>query len=197
MASMKGTIKRLVSDKGFGFIAAGDGNDTSSTSRRAREWRSTTCAKDRRSRSRAARVRRVRGRRTSGSRRRRPAPPFRQSVYFDHLTPRQVSGTFGASHAPLRTAPQLLRAVPAFVCTGNHSVAPPNGGLYMRRVSFFVAACWPLERPRRPGRRVWWSARTPSSSPALPLARPWGRCSVEKRGSAPIRSTSISRAARC
>jgi len=25
MASMSGTIKRLVSDKGFGFIAAGDG----------------------------------------------------------------------------------------------------------------------------------------------------------------------------
>ena len=25
MASLKGTIKRLVSDKGFGFIAAGDG----------------------------------------------------------------------------------------------------------------------------------------------------------------------------
>src|SRR4051812_33335019 len=27
MASIKGTIKRLVSDKGFGFIAAGDGNE--------------------------------------------------------------------------------------------------------------------------------------------------------------------------
>ena len=27
MASTKGTIKRLVSDKGFGFIAAGDGNE--------------------------------------------------------------------------------------------------------------------------------------------------------------------------
>ena len=27
MASMSGTIKRLVSDKGFGFIAAGDGNE--------------------------------------------------------------------------------------------------------------------------------------------------------------------------
>ena len=25
--SMNGTIKRLVSDKGFGFIAAGDGNE--------------------------------------------------------------------------------------------------------------------------------------------------------------------------
>ena len=27
MASMQGTIKRLVSEKGFGFIAAGDGNE--------------------------------------------------------------------------------------------------------------------------------------------------------------------------
>jgi len=27
MATMSGTIKRLVSDKGFGFIAAGDGNE--------------------------------------------------------------------------------------------------------------------------------------------------------------------------
>ena len=27
MASMNGTIKRLVSDKGFGFVAAGDGNE--------------------------------------------------------------------------------------------------------------------------------------------------------------------------
>jgi cold shock protein len=27
MASMNGTIKRLVSDKGFGFIAAGDGTE--------------------------------------------------------------------------------------------------------------------------------------------------------------------------
>ncbi len=27
MATMTGTIKRLVSDKGFGFIAAGDGNE--------------------------------------------------------------------------------------------------------------------------------------------------------------------------
>ena len=27
MASMNGTIKRLVSDKGFGFILAGDGNE--------------------------------------------------------------------------------------------------------------------------------------------------------------------------
>ena len=27
MASMSGTIKRLVSDKGFGFILAGDGNE--------------------------------------------------------------------------------------------------------------------------------------------------------------------------
>ena len=27
MAAMTGTIKRLVSDKGFGFIAAGDGNE--------------------------------------------------------------------------------------------------------------------------------------------------------------------------
>jgi CspA family cold shock protein len=27
MASFTGTIKRLVSDKGFGFIAAGDGNE--------------------------------------------------------------------------------------------------------------------------------------------------------------------------
>ena len=27
MASIEGTIKRLVSDKGFGFIAAGDGNE--------------------------------------------------------------------------------------------------------------------------------------------------------------------------
>ena len=30
---MNGTIKRLVSDKGFGFIATSDGNDTFSTSR--------------------------------------------------------------------------------------------------------------------------------------------------------------------
>ena len=27
MATMNGTIKRLVSDKGFGFIAAGDGSE--------------------------------------------------------------------------------------------------------------------------------------------------------------------------
>ncbi len=27
MASMNGTIKRLVTDKGFGFILAGDGNE--------------------------------------------------------------------------------------------------------------------------------------------------------------------------
>jgi CspA family cold shock protein len=27
MANLTGTIKRLVSDKGFGFIAAGDGNE--------------------------------------------------------------------------------------------------------------------------------------------------------------------------
>jgi len=27
MGSMNGTIKRLVSDKGFGFVAAGDGNE--------------------------------------------------------------------------------------------------------------------------------------------------------------------------
>ena len=27
MADLSGTIKRLVSDKGFGFIAAGDGNE--------------------------------------------------------------------------------------------------------------------------------------------------------------------------
>jgi CspA family cold shock protein len=27
MATMNGTIKRLVSDKGFGFIASGDGNE--------------------------------------------------------------------------------------------------------------------------------------------------------------------------
>ena len=27
MANLNGTIKRLVSDKGFGFIAAGDGNE--------------------------------------------------------------------------------------------------------------------------------------------------------------------------
>ena len=27
MSSLNGTIKRLVSDKGFGFIAAGDGNE--------------------------------------------------------------------------------------------------------------------------------------------------------------------------
>lgn len=27
MASMTGTIKRIVSDKGFGFIAAGDGTE--------------------------------------------------------------------------------------------------------------------------------------------------------------------------
>jgi CspA family cold shock protein len=31
MAPMNGTIKRLVSDKGFGFILAGDGNEYSST----------------------------------------------------------------------------------------------------------------------------------------------------------------------
>ena len=85
MASIKGTIKRLVSDKGFGFIAAGDGNEyffhQSACSGMAfddlREGQAVTL--------------------------------------FDHLTPRQVSGTFGASHAPLRTASQLLRAVPS-VC---------------------------------------------------------------------------------
>ena len=27
MSAMSGTIKRLVSDKGFGFVAAGDGNE--------------------------------------------------------------------------------------------------------------------------------------------------------------------------
>ena len=30
MAHLNGTIKRLVSDKGFGFILASDGNDASS-----------------------------------------------------------------------------------------------------------------------------------------------------------------------
>ena len=35
MGSVNGKIKRLVSDKGFGFVAAQDGTDISSTSRRA------------------------------------------------------------------------------------------------------------------------------------------------------------------
>ena len=34
MGSVNGTIKRLVSDKGFGFVAAPDGNEHSSTSLR-------------------------------------------------------------------------------------------------------------------------------------------------------------------
>ena len=67
MAPMNGTIKRLVSDKGFGFILASDGNDTSSTTPRARARASTTFAKDRRSPSSMGRARRVPAARTSDS----------------------------------------------------------------------------------------------------------------------------------
>ena len=47
MAPMNGTIKRLVSDKGFGFILASDGNDTSFTIQRARRLPLTIFARDR------------------------------------------------------------------------------------------------------------------------------------------------------
>ena len=48
MATMNGTIKRLVSDKGFGFIAAGDGSEYSSTRRPAARRPSTVFARDKR-----------------------------------------------------------------------------------------------------------------------------------------------------
>ena len=48
MTSISGTIKRLVSDKGFGFVQAGDGTDTSFTSQPVPTPASTTCAKGKR-----------------------------------------------------------------------------------------------------------------------------------------------------
>ena len=45
--AINGTIKRLVSDKGFGFVAAEDGSEYFSTSQRAPTRDSTTCAKAR------------------------------------------------------------------------------------------------------------------------------------------------------
>ena len=45
--TMNGTIKRLVGDKGFGFILASDGNEYFATSRRATAVRSAICAKGR------------------------------------------------------------------------------------------------------------------------------------------------------
>ena len=48
MASIKGTIKRLVSDKGFGFVQAEDGTEYFSTSRRVPTSVSTNCVKVRR-----------------------------------------------------------------------------------------------------------------------------------------------------
>ena len=67
MGSVNGKIKRLVSDKGFGFVAAQDGTEYSSTSRRASAWRLTRCAKGSRLRSTRARAPRVPAPKTSHS----------------------------------------------------------------------------------------------------------------------------------
>ena len=48
MASISGTIKRLVSDKGFGSFRRGTERNTSSTSQPVQTSASTTCAKARR-----------------------------------------------------------------------------------------------------------------------------------------------------
>ena len=53
MATLNGTVKRLVSDKGFGFILAGDGTETSFTIRPVRRSPSTSFTRDRRSPSSA------------------------------------------------------------------------------------------------------------------------------------------------
>ena len=66
MAALNGTIKRLVNDKGFGFILATDGNESSSTARRALKRHSTRSAKDKPSPSSGDRGRRDRAAKTSG-----------------------------------------------------------------------------------------------------------------------------------
>ena len=43
--TLHGTIKRLVSDKGFGFVQAADGTEYSFISRRASTHDSMNCAK--------------------------------------------------------------------------------------------------------------------------------------------------------
>ena len=67
MASMNGTIKRLVSDKGFGFILAGDGAEYFFHSSACQQTAFMTFEKGRRSRSIWARGQKARGARTSGS----------------------------------------------------------------------------------------------------------------------------------
>ena len=71
MTSMNGTIKRLVSDKGFGFILAGNGTIIF-TIPPASKLRSTIFEKDSRSRSIWGRVQKGPGARTSGSLERGP-----------------------------------------------------------------------------------------------------------------------------
>ena len=73
MASINGTIKRLVSDKGFGFILAGDGFDYFFHNSGCPRTASMTCVKGKRSRSISGRGQRGRGARTSG-------PPEREGV---------------------------------------------------------------------------------------------------------------------
>jgi len=48
MASTTGTIKRLVIEKGFGFVAASDGNQYFFHQSAARDWNSLSFAKARR-----------------------------------------------------------------------------------------------------------------------------------------------------
>ena len=48
MATLNGTIKRLVGDKGFGFIASGDSELPSSTRRPAARHPSTVFTRDKR-----------------------------------------------------------------------------------------------------------------------------------------------------
>jgi hypothetical protein len=67
MPSMNGTIKRLVNDKGFGFILGGDGSEYFFTIPPASRPRSMIFEKVRRSRSMWGRGQKVRGARTSSS----------------------------------------------------------------------------------------------------------------------------------
>jgi hypothetical protein len=69
LAPMNGPIKRLVGDKGFGFILESDGMSTFSTTPCAVKRVSTICGTDRPSRSSEDKVRRAREPRTSRSRR--------------------------------------------------------------------------------------------------------------------------------
>jgi len=63
-AAMNGTIKRLVSGKGFGFILADDGNEYFFHNSACNNARFDDFARDRPSRSNEARDRKARGART-------------------------------------------------------------------------------------------------------------------------------------